>query len=844
MRNRVGAFSKIWILVLSVIALGIPLWLWQASSKADSINLPAEGAYFGVSNVDAQTAADLEQAIGRSFAVQRIYSDEAAPNILNGNSEVQDASLHSRIPWLSIKTADWQKVAEGQRDKDIDKLASSIKTFGQPMILTVNYEPEDELNTSGNTASNYIALWRRYVDRFAQQGVVNVTWAWVVKASSLSNGDPLFAGATSVYPGDEYVDIIGVNAHNAPYDPAIGYDYCKANGQNEPKAKDTADIISDRSKYPCQADYYAMTVLDVQWANLKNLISPAYQWATTSKPGSHNVPMAVAEYGSTYDWRSDPRRADWITAARQDIKSMPLIKIINYAQYPEWKLGWPSENQGNDIRAFTEMGQDAYYQPDTTPLPPPDTTPPVVQIVSPTDGTYRGTIQGEVLAEDNVGIDRVSFLTNGVWRVTDYEAPYGFETNTTIEDNGEHELTAVAYDLAGNMGESNAVDIVVDNVLEQAPVITSFIAQPSSITTGQTTVLSWEVTGSAGCSIVPDGPQNVQETSWITPIQLHAGIITYELTCTNQYGASSQELDVTVTAVPTPPEKPIFGASSTQIKPGDDVLFGWSSKGATSCQLNPGGIVSVGGSASRLVEDIHSTTTFTLDCYNDAGQTTADPITIQVTNNPVAQPPEILVFKAEPDKVASGQTSTVTWQTMNVMQNGCNITPSAAKAIPANGSVVTPPLTSSRSFTLTCVNSVGQAATAGLTITVDDIPPPEYPAPTPPETSNDQTAPDALGVSEELLERITKVEYYVDGTLAQTYTQAPITFDNSQYPPGTYTVTQRVYFNDGSIAQRTLVVTIPAPLPESLYWSMAVVAVFLASGCLWIRDSYKDQINQ
>lgn len=839
MRKRVGAFSKIWVLVLSVVALGIPLWFWQASSKADNIDLPAEGAYFGVSNVDAQTAADLEQAIGRGFKVQRIYSDEAAPNILNGNSEVQDASLHNRIPWLSIKTADWQKVAGGQRDKDIDKLASSIKTFGKPMILTVNYEPEDELNTSGNTAANYITLWQRYVDRFAEQDVTNVTWAWVVKASSLASGDPLYAGATSLYPGDEYVDTIGVNTHNAPYDSAIGYDYCKANGQNEPKAKDTADLISSRSKYPCQAEYYATTVLDGQWTNLKNLISPAYQWVTTSKPGSHTVPMAVAEYGSTYDWRNDPRRGDWITAARQDIKTMPFIKIVNYAQYPEWQLGWPSENQGNDIIAFTEMGQDPYYQPDETP-PPPDTTPPVVQIVSPTDGTYHGTIRGEVLAEDNVDIDRVSFLTNGVWRITDYEAPYEFETDTTAEDNGEHALTAVAYDSAGNMGESNEVDVLVDNVMEQAPVITSFTAQPSTITTGQTTVLSWEVTGSAGCSIVPGGPQNILETSWITPVQLHAGIVTYELTCTNQYGASSQKLDVTVTAAPAPPEKPIFGASSTEIKPGDNVLLSWSSTGATSCKLDPGGIVSVGSSASWLVEDLHHTTTFTLECFNEAGQTAADPITVSVTDNPVPQPPEILVFKANPDKITSGQTSTVTWQTMNVMQNGCNITPSAAKAVPANGSVVTAPLTASRSLTLTCVNAAGQATTAGLTIIVDDVPPPEHPAPTPPETSNDQTAPDTLGVSEELIERITKVEYYVDGALAQTYTQAPFTFDNSQYAPGTYTVSQRVYFNDGSIAQRTQVIVIPAPFPESWYWIMAVVAVFLLSGSIWIRGSYKD----
>ncbi|WP_342377656.1 PHB depolymerase family esterase [Myxococcus stipitatus] len=104
-----------------------------------------------------------------------------------------------------------------------------------------------------------------------------------------------------------------------------------------------------------------------------------------------------------------------------------------------------------------------------------DTTPPTVQVTSPTDGaTVRGTVTVAVGASDDVGVARVELLVDGAVVATDTVAPYEFAWSSEGVGNGAHTLGARAYDGAGNVGLDDDTHVTVDNTGTPAPVTATF----------------------------------------------------------------------------------------------------------------------------------------------------------------------------------------------------------------------------------------------------------------------------------------------------------------------------------------------------------------------------------
>ena len=104
----------------------------------------------------------------------------------------------------------------------------------------------------------------------------------------------------------------------------------------------------------------------------------------------------------------------------------------------------------------------ALYQ--GTPPPQSDTTPPTVSIGVPqANATLSGNAGIEVLADDNVGVERVELYVDGALFGADGAAPHKFVMSTALFANGAHALTARAYDAAGNVASSAAVNVQVSN---------------------------------------------------------------------------------------------------------------------------------------------------------------------------------------------------------------------------------------------------------------------------------------------------------------------------------------------------------------------------------------------
>ena len=94
-----------------------------------------------------------------------------------------------------------------------------------------------------------------------------------------------------------------------------------------------------------------------------------------------------------------------------------------------------------------------------------DKTAPTVAIGTPAnDATVSGdAVLIGVTAEDDVGVDRVRFVVDGVLIGTDTSFPYSMQCDTTDVTNGLHELSVVVTDSSGNTFISDAVIVRVSN---------------------------------------------------------------------------------------------------------------------------------------------------------------------------------------------------------------------------------------------------------------------------------------------------------------------------------------------------------------------------------------------
>src|SRR5207244_5101849 len=69
----------------------------------------------------------------------------------------------------------------------------------------------------------------------------------------------------------------------------------------------------------------------------------------------------------------------------------------------------------------------------------------------------------------NVGVTKVEFYLDNALQSSDTTSPYSWSWNTTTAANGAHALTSKAYDAAGNVGTSTAVNVTVSNVADTTP---------------------------------------------------------------------------------------------------------------------------------------------------------------------------------------------------------------------------------------------------------------------------------------------------------------------------------------------------------------------------------------
>ena len=184
------------------------------------------------------------------------------------------------------------------------------------------------------------------------------------------------------------------------------------------------------------------------------------------------------------------------------------------------------------------------------------------------------------------------------------------------------------------------------------PIIVSFSALPTSIIIGETSTLSWNVSGNVSSVIIDIGvvvSVFASGSRTITP----TSTTTYTITATGPGGTVTSQTTVTVT-IPPPPTVSFF-PSPTSICRGSSATLTWNVTGNVSSVSINQGIGSVATSGTRSVSPT-TTTTYTITATG-AGGTTTRTATLTVYQ------PTATNLTVDSSAIIRGQNTTLRWVT-------------------------------------------------------------------------------------------------------------------------------------------------------------------------------------
>lgn len=102
-------------------------------------------------------------------------------------------------------------ITNGEYDEAIDDIASALEAVEGPLYLCWGHEMDQDLTArypwSGRDPSQYVTAYRYVVDRLRRDGDARWKWVWA---------GVLKSGSLRYYPGDAYVDVIGMPIYSFP----------------------------------------------------------------------------------------------------------------------------------------------------------------------------------------------------------------------------------------------------------------------------------------------------------------------------------------------------------------------------------------------------------------------------------------------------------------------------------------------------------------------------------------------------------------------------------------------------------------------------------------------------
>ncbi|MBB6273815.1 hypothetical protein HDF26_004288 [Pedobacter cryoconitis] len=269
--------------------------------------VPAKGALLG-HYYGTGTISETDAIIGSRPQIHLSYfgwSDHWAKD----GSTRQDL-LEGRIPLVNWEPFDvkFTAIVNGKYDGQISLQADEARELGKLFFLDFAAEMNEEEGWGGHNPELYIKAYRHIHDIFVRQGATNVVWVWCPNNVD-SPGGPT---AMQYYPGDVYVDWVGVD----------GYNWGTSNSDHE-------------------------------WETFYQVFKEIYaKIAATGKPVIIGE-MASDEVGGD--------KAKWISEIIPTLKSQfPAIKAVVWFDVDK-ERHWQINSKQNSLDAYRLMAKDPYF---------------------------------------------------------------------------------------------------------------------------------------------------------------------------------------------------------------------------------------------------------------------------------------------------------------------------------------------------------------------------------------------------------------------------------------------------------------------------------------------------
>ncbi|KAB1987720.1 glycoside hydrolase family 26 protein [Streptomyces triticiradicis] len=153
---------------------------------------------------------------GRAPDIREYYSSWGGDFDAEGNAFLWK---HGHLPMMALVPSDTPlaDIAEGGDDTYIRRLADQIASYDGPLALSFAGEMNGPWNSWGPEhaePADFVAAWKHVHDVFEERGVTNVIWVWTPHV--VDSGTP--AKLRPYYPGDAYVDWVGLIGYYGPID--------------------------------------------------------------------------------------------------------------------------------------------------------------------------------------------------------------------------------------------------------------------------------------------------------------------------------------------------------------------------------------------------------------------------------------------------------------------------------------------------------------------------------------------------------------------------------------------------------------------------------------------------
>jgi hypothetical protein len=276
------------------------------------------GAYVNPDNVwrgndDAFAKVEaFESLLGRSVAIDLHYYDWT--DVFPTGLEEWDIA-HRRVPLVSWHGANLDAINSGGFDSMVEQRALQIKELGAPVFLRWGWEMNGNWYAHAGAlnmphgAAKFVAAWRRIHRIFSSLGATNVVWVWCPNAVSVPNE----AGNSwrSYYPGDAYVDWVGIDGYN-----------------------------------------WGSTAPSSTWESFSEIIGPIYRDYGGRKP------IMVAETASA---EAGGDKSVWIRSAGSALATdFPAVKAFLWFEVAK-EADWRAESSVSALSAFRSLVRSPYF---------------------------------------------------------------------------------------------------------------------------------------------------------------------------------------------------------------------------------------------------------------------------------------------------------------------------------------------------------------------------------------------------------------------------------------------------------------------------------------------------